>query len=368
MTTGNPRPAKGDCQHSLAWNSTPTVSVLVLNWNGERFLRACLGSLVQDACPHVEIVLVDNGSNDGSLALVRKEFPQVRIIANGSNLGFSRGYNAAVPQARGRFLVFLNNDTVVEPGWLIPLIDRLLEDSSIGITTCKLLFLGTRILNNAGGYLKLWTGCGELGYGRDGDYLPKNKVVEPFYGAGAAMAIRRELFERLGGFDDAIFAYGEDLDLSWRVRLAGYKVRYVPESVVHHHFSGTWGVFNPRKVRMVTRHHIRAMVKSLSWANLLHALPAYVLFALAKGTALSVVKKSPSYLVSVVLALGDLVRNWGELWQQRRATQKLRVVPDRKVLKSEGFGLLDTPWEFWRVLRVAQKVRGKGEPIVTGKN
>lgn len=332
------------------------VSILVLNWNGEHYLRQCLNGLVQDACQHIEIVLVDNGSNDRSVALTANVFPRVRIIANPTNLGFSGGYNAAAPHARGRVLVLLNNDILVREGWIDPLIEPLLNDPKVGITTSKVLFLGTRILNSAGGYLKLWTGGGELGFGRDEASLPVDRIIEPFYASGAAMAIRKEVFERLGGFDSAMFAYGEDLDLSWRARLAGYKIRYVPGSVVYHHFSGTLGGFSPQKVRMVTHHHLRAMGKCLSAFSLLHSLPAYIMFALSKGIALTVIKRDFAYLVSVVSAVGDAIRGVGELRKQRQATRMHKMLPDRMALRSEGFGLMTSPWEFWRVLRVAEEI------------
>lgn len=337
----------------------PLLSVLVLNWNGERFLRPCFNSLLLESSPEVELILVDNGSTDQSVERVRKEFPQVRVIEHGQNLGFSRGYNKAVPQARGGILAFLNNDTTVEPGWWKPLVQMLSRRSEIGVLTCKLLLRNTETLNNAGGYFKLWTGGGELGYGREVDHFPSSKVIEPFFASGAAMAIRKETFEKLGGFDETLFAYGEDLDLSWRARLMGLKVRYVPESAVHHHHSGTWGVFNPQKVRLVTRHHLRAVLKCLSWPHLLHSVPAYVLFAIAKGLALSVIQRTPAYVTNVLLALWDLAAGCPEIWRSRRRVQAFRTISDRDALRSENFGLLDPPWEFLRILRVARQLNSR---------
>lgn len=342
--------------HDAGWDERPLVSVLVLNWNGKRFLRPCLRSLLGNTCPHVELILVDNGSTDESVSLVRSEFPEVRIVGHNDNLGFSQGYNVAVSHAKGRFLIFLNNDTVVKRGWLVPLIQHLIDNRDVGITTSKILFQGTQVVNTAGGYLKLWTGVGELGYGQPEEALPAGRLIEPFYASGAAMAIRRDLFEQLGRFDDRMFAYGEDLDLSWRARLAGYRIVHISESIVYHHLSGTWGGLNPRKVRMVTSHYIRAMLKCLSVMNLLHSLPAHVAFAVVKGLALSMIKTTPAYLVSVVAAFGDVIRDRNEIRRGRRTTQRLRRNPDRVALSSENFGLLDSPWHFWRLLRLTQKI------------
>ncbi len=350
------------CNHSCDWNETPFVSVLVLNWNGKRFLGPCLTSLIADACSHVELVVVDNGSTDGSVEYVREQFPRVRVIAHEKNLGFSRGYNAAVPAAKGIVAVLLNNDTEVERGWLAPLVDSLLADPQVGIATSKVLFYGTDRVNSAGGFLKLWTGGGELGFGEAGDQPPWNAPLDPFYASGAALAMKRELYQRLGGLDEIMFAYGEDFDLSWRARLAGYRVLYCPNSVVHHHFSGTWKSFNPRKVRMVTRHHLRGMVKNLSMLNLLHSLPAFMLFSVCKGLALSVAAKNLAYAASSFLALGDLCKHPGELWVARVRSQAFRKVPDGRALRSAGFGLFATPWHFLRVQRVAKRL-GQGERV-----
>jgi len=331
------------------------VSVLVLNWNGQSILCSCLESILQDACPHIEILVVDNGSTDDSVSLVKEHFPQVRVILNGANLGFSRGYNAAVPHARGKFLVFLNNDIVVKQGWLEPIVDTFLENPKIGITSCKMLFYGTNIINNIGGYLKLCTGAGELGFGESENSIKLNKIIEPFYASGAALAIRREIFELLGGFDSKMFAYGEDLDLCWRARLAGFKIRCVPESVVYHRLSASWGLLNPRKVRLVTAHQIRSMIKCLSRINLLFSLPLFLFFALIKGIFLSLAEKNSSYLYSIILACVDNIRDRKELRGKRAATQRLRVVSDHIVLRSEDFGFFEDPRKFWKIFKFLRR-------------
>ncbi len=300
--------------------------------------------------------MVDNGSTDASLELARKEFPQVRIIPNGRNLGFSRGYNIAVPQAKGRLLVFLNNDTEVVSGWLSSLVETLLRRPEAGVVAAKILIHGTGMLNCAGGYLKLWTGCGEIGLGLDEHSALVDKVIEPFYASGAAMALTRELFEKLGGFDDEMFAYGEDLDLCWRARLMGYRIVYAPKSVVYHRFSGTAGILNPWKVGMVTRHQIRSNIRCLSLINLLHSVPAYMLFALAKGFSLSLVTRNPAFAVSVITAVVDSLRFLPVVWKSRQWVQRLRTAPDSKVLSSEDFGLLQSPWRLWQVMRIVQSI------------
>jgi GT2 family glycosyltransferase len=332
---------------------------MVLNWNGEAFLRPCLDSLAEETCKHVEVLLIDNGSKDRSVETVSREYPCVRVVAHTTNMGFSRGYDAAAPDARGDYLVFLNNDTVVRKGWLVPLIDGL-QESAVGITTSKILFYGLPLIQAAGGKLKLWTGPWELGYGSEQDSFD-GPCIEPFFACGAAMAMPRWLFDKLGGFDPSFFAYCEDLDISWRARLAGYKVRLASQSVVYHHYAASHGALNAYKVRMVTENYLATMVKCLSAPNLAHSLPAYLAFIVVKGATVSVLKRKPAYLGQVVVAIANTVRNLPELLRRRRRTQAQRVTRERDVLRSYGFGLLDSPGTLFRAYRLLDSVRPPGK-------
>src|SRR5260370_15043893 len=153
------------------------------------------------------------------------------------------------------------------------------------------------------------------------------------------MAVARELFLRLGGFGDRLWLYAEDLDLSWRARLAGYKIRCVPESVVLHHYSGTSGVFSTVKHRLGTTHYLAVMIKCLSATNLVHSFPAFVLYSIAKGSGLAIAERNLAYVSNPLFALRDTLMQLGQLSSRRRETQRLRVAPDSEVLRSEGFGL-----------------------------
>lgn len=343
------------CKHPGSWTHEPTVSVMVLNWNGEQFLRPCLDSLLADHCNHVEVLVVDNGSKDRSVEVVSSEYPAVRLVAHATNLGFSRGYDEAAPAARGDFLVFLNNDTVVDRGWLAPLIEGLENDPIVGITTSKLLFYGLPVVQAAGGQLKLWTGPWELGHGSQIDSF-NGAIVEPFFACGAAMAMSRRLFEKLDGFDPFFFAYCEDLDISWRARLAGYKVRLASKSIVYHHYAVSRGALSPSKAKMVTENYLATMIKCLSWPNLLHSVPAFIAFAMAKGATLSVLKRDPAYLGNAILAVVKTAGGIPGLIERRRHTQAQRVTTESLVLRSEGFGILDAPWTLFRAYRLLNAI------------
>jgi GT2 family glycosyltransferase len=350
-------PSVAPCEHGPNWGDRFTVAVLILNWNGKRFLQSCLASVMRAACRHVDVVLVDNGSSDGSVEYAQQAFPRLKSIVFHENLGFSRAYNAAVSQVSARFVVFLNNDTVVADGWLPPLIDALIVERHVAITTSKVLFHRTRVLNAAGGQLKLWQGASEFGFGREEHFVSGAHDIQPFYASGSSMAMSRDLFLQMGGFDTALWMYAEDLDISWRARLAGYKIRCVPESVVEHFYSGTAGVFDPAKHRQNTTNYLAVMIRCLSAPNLLHSLPAFVLFAFAKGLGLSVAERNPAYSANVVLALRDTAQSLGRLRAKRRETQHLRVVSDHVLLRSEGFGLFDSPWALVRILRRGQQLK-----------
>jgi len=222
--------------------------------------------------------------------------------------------------------------------------------------------MGTRVLQSAGGQLKLWQGGSELGFGRDETFLSDRRDVEPFFASGAAMALSKQLFLDLGGFDPQLWLYGEDLDLCWRARLAGYTIRFVPTSIVHHYYSGTSGVFSPSKQRLVTTHYLVVMIKCLSAANLLHSIPAFTLFAFAKGAGLAIAERDVQYLTNVVRALRDTVTTSKELMERRRQTQRSRVAPDSRVLQSDGFGLFDPPWTLLRALRRGRQLKRREPP------
>lgn len=350
----HPRPVAAGCGHPSDWVAEPLVSIMVLNWNGEGFLRRCVESLYRDVCPHVELVVVDNASTDRSVSMMKQEFPTVPVIVLPTNLSHAAGRNAAVPYLKGRFIVFLDNDVTVEKGWLHPLVTLMLLDPSIGISTPKIrLSALPGRLQGVGGYLKLWTGNRELGYGRPDDFYAPGEVIEPFYGFGAALVVRRDVFEHVGGFDDRMFPTGtDDLDLAWRARLAGYRVVCVTDAVVNHYLSGARGVLDPHTISFHTYHLLRTMAKCLSWPNLLHAMPAYSTFAIASGAATSVLSRDPRVFTAIVSALGRFALSIPEVRHSRAATQRLRTAPDSTVLRSQGFGLCETPAELWRKLQI----------------
>ncbi len=216
------------------------VSLIVLNWNGRRHLRSCLTSLAENHYEHCETVLVDNGSTDGSLDLASAEFPDVRVVENGRNLGYAGGMNVGIAHATGDVVVLLNNDIIVEPTWLAALMAAFASDRRIGIAGCKILYPDSMLIQHAGGYISFPLGYADhFGYRKvdDGSYDTQADVG---YVTGAAMAIRRALLDEIGYLDTQFYpAYYEDVDLCYRARQANWRVVYVPRARLVHFESAT---------------------------------------------------------------------------------------------------------------------------------
>jgi GT2 family glycosyltransferase len=219
----------------------PLASVVIPNWNGAHHLPVCLDALRGQTHPCVETILVDNGSTDGSQALVAREYPEVRLLALDRNLGLTGGNNAGFGSARGEVLISLNNDTEAEPHFVEVLARSLLEHPEAGIVASKMLLFDRRdTIHSAGD-----------GYGADG--IPFNRGVWQkdagqldqsgwiFGGCGGAVAYRRAMLDQVGLFDESFFMYCEDVDLNWRAQLAGWRCWYTPEAVVYHKLSATGG-------------------------------------------------------------------------------------------------------------------------------
>jgi GT2 family glycosyltransferase len=222
-------------------NASPLLSIIIPHYNGAYHLPCCFNALRSQTYPHLEIILADNGSTDESLTLTRRDFPDVKIIELGQNLGFAGAVNRGIEQAKGEIIVPLNNDTEVAPGWAQALVDTLLAYPDAGIIASKMLLFDRRdTLHSAGD-----------GFGPDG--IPINRGVWQkdrgqfdqdtyiFGGCGGAVAYRREMLDDIGPFDEDLFMYLEDVDLNWRAQLAGYRAVFAPNAVVYHHLSASGG-------------------------------------------------------------------------------------------------------------------------------
>jgi GT2 family glycosyltransferase len=249
------------------------VAVIVLNWNGVADTLACLASLSRVSGPPFTTLVVDNGSTDGSAEIIRRAWPGVELLELPRNLGFAAGNNAGFASLRGRgfgTVLFLNNDTVVDEGFLAPLVGAL-RDAWVGISVPKILYMDdpSRIWY-AGGFVGRLTGTIAHRGIRMPD-APRFSVAGPTgYATGCCLCMRAADFESLGGFDERFTMYGEDVDLSLKVREKGMVIRYEPSSRIWHKVSASsGGELNIRKQLLKSRAAFRVMAKHRMWSGLL---------------------------------------------------------------------------------------------------
>ena len=317
----------------------PKVTIAVLNRDGREWLQDCLDSVLRADYPDLDVLLVDNGSTDGSLDLVRSTFPQVRVLALDRNLGFTGAYNRAFEQSDAEYMVLLNNDTVVpDQGWVRALVDVMEGDQSIAAAACKMLYLhDSKVINSLGGNAFWWTGSYDVADGEPDEGQYDSPPVEPFSFCGGAAMLRMSAVREVGGFDDALFAYREDFDLAWRLRLRGYRVAYVPDARILHVGGGTWGAMSYGKLYLSSRNWLRLMLKNYSLATLLKALPMYLaLEFLVRLPGLVWVNRSLRF---VLMPFHNLLWNLAHLrdtLRARRRIQRSRQVPDSDILKAMG--------------------------------
>jgi GT2 family glycosyltransferase len=219
----------------------PTASIIIPNWNGLQHLEACLGALSEQKSTGFEVIVVDNGSVDGSTAYIREHFPTVLLVELKENQGFTGACNAGYEVARGAYIILLNNDTEVDPEWLGQLLSAFERHSDAGIIASKIMLYDRRdYFHAAGDFYRLNAIPGNRGvWEKDsGQYNVEEQV---FSACGAAAAYRREMLDEIGFLDDQFYFSCEDIDLGWRAHMAGWKAIYVPKAIVYHKLKATGG-------------------------------------------------------------------------------------------------------------------------------
>jgi len=326
-----------DPQSISTYDPAVPVSVIVVNWNGRQHLELCLASLLRQTLPNVEVVLVDNGSSDGSVEFVRQRFgTAVRVLEQAENLGYAGGLNVGMRAARGRHLVALNSDTEVDPEALARLVAAAEHWPNAGMFAPKILSFDDRgVLDNVGHLLYadgLSRGRGRLEPDR-GQFDQEEEIVLP---SGCAVLLRRAMLADVGLFDADLFAYCDDTDLGLRARLAGWRCRSVPAAVVFHKYSAASDAYSPLKAFLVERNRAWVAVKCLP-APLLVVSPVFTalrLTAQAWGALSSrgaagrfTAAHSPWALVVVLLrAYAAALHGLPAIWRKRRAVQRHRRV------------------------------------------
>lgn len=283
----------------------PFVSIVILNFNGVNYLKNFLPSVLATQYENYEVVVADNGSSDNSLTLLQSEFPTVKVMTSPTNEGFAGGYNWALKRIEADYYVLLNSDVEVTPNWIEPMVDLLESNSQNGACQPKLLSYKAQDSFEYAGAAGGWIDT--LGYpfsrGRIFDVCEKDQhqyddIAPVFWASGAAMMIRAKVFHALNGFDDSFFAHQEEIDLCWRMHLAGYKAYCCPQAIVYHVGAGTLPR-GGRKVFLNFRNNLVMMCKNLSYTELAWKMP--VRFALDAISAWKGLLNGDTYYFTAIM-------------------------------------------------------------------
>jgi GT2 family glycosyltransferase len=259
------------------------VSVVIPNWNGRELLARCLPAVLSQTYTPIEVIVIDNGSRDGSADWVARNFPKIKLLRNTINIGFAAGCNLGIRESRGTFVATLNNDAYASPDWLTALVREMKKDAQIGMcASLMVLYSDPGRIDSAG----IAIDRAGIAWNRLGGQPVSSSESEPveIFGpcAGAAL-YRRKMLEEIGLFDERFFAYLEDVDLAWRAQIAGWRCQYVPQAVVRHLTSASFGKDSPLKKQLKARNKVWMVVKNApasdfpliffyDWAAVLYAL------------------------------------------------------------------------------------------------
>ncbi|PWH19114.1 MAG: glycosyltransferase family 2 protein [Ardenticatenia bacterium] len=324
-------------------SDAPTVSIVIINWNGKEHLACCLAALAAQTYRDFEVIVVDNGSTDGSVAFLRERYPAVRLIGNDRNLGFARANNQGIAVARGRYIVILNNDTQAEPQWLEALVNAAERHPEMGAFAPLVLFNDRRdVIDSAGLTVSV------LGHGIQnllGERVERVQGACEVFGVSATAALfRREMLQDIGLFDEDYFIYYEDVDLAWRARLRGWRSLLVPEAVVYHAHSATVGRGSPFKKRLLTRNRLWTIAKDYHFPAIVFFLPLILAFEVG-FIVLSLLRRD----VAPVTGFWQGVTGLPGALRKRTSIQSSRTASFRQLASFMHW--FNSPFSTWRLRR-----------------
>lgn len=299
------------------------VSIVILNWNGLDFLKICIPSVVKaidfyrNGC---EIIVVDNGSTDGSVNYIKNNFPQIRIIALKENFHFAKAMNIGIKEAKGDIVIGLNNDVIVEENFIAPLVSYFSQDGNIFAVAAKMLLWDRKTLN-------FGRAVGKFKFGIFRRVFQQPSLsTNTLYACGGAFAVDKNKFLELGGFDEDMIVYWEDLDLCYRAWKQGYKTIYEPRSIIYHKFHGTYAKKCGEKgIHLISgENYFLCALKNFHDKSLfykqLFSLPLLILIAPLLGRA------------HFSLGLLRSIRRWPVFLRKRKEERKKALFSDREVL------------------------------------
>lgn len=307
-----------------ARSQKPLVSVVIPNWNGAAHLPTCLNALRQQTYAHVEVIVADNASQDGSPALIREQYPEVRLIALPENRGFTGACNAAMQAARGEIIILLNNDTEAAPDWIEQVVAAFERHPQAGMVASKMLLFERRdILHTAGDFYRVDGRAGNRGvWQQDGPPYDVEEYV--FSACGGSAAYRRAMLDEIGLLDDDFFFSMEDVDLAWRAQLAGWRCVYAPRAVVYHRLAATGGgvtasFYDGRNMLWVIAKNYPGPLLRKYWPHIVRAQVGLAWEALKAWRGAAARARLRGMLIGLLTLPGAL--------RKRRVVQQMRRTP-----------------------------------------
>lgn len=305
--------------------SSAPIDVIIVNWNGCHLLGPCLAALRAGTGIDYRVLVYDNGSHDGSTAYLAEQHPDVTVLAGDRNIGFSPAVNAAIHAGRSRYVVLLNNDTEVDPDWLMTLYATAEAHPEAGMVASQMVFASAPDrINSAGISLDR---CGIAWDRHGGQPARADGGLEDIFGpSGGAALYRRSMLDAIGLFDGDFFAYLEDVDLAWRAQLAGWRCLYNPAARVRHRHSATGGEGSPLKNYLLSRNKVWTVIKNYPAPEILRYLPAIYFYDVGTAPYRLVLKGDLHSLRGRAAAVTALPR----FLEKRRGVQRLMTPAGRE--------------------------------------
>ena len=315
----------------------PLISVVILNYNGRGISEPCVESVLNSDYPEFEVVVVDNASNDGSAEEIEQRFgndKRLRLVRSPVNLFYTGGNNIGIRESKGEYIFVINNDTEIDRDCLSR-ISSAMRDERIGAAQPKILLYGRdSVIDNTGGLID------RLGYtkGRGskekdaGQYDGRPGI---FFAGGTAIVLKKKVLGEVGVFDDKFVAHWEDVDLSWRIRLKGYKIVFIPEALIHHKVSQSIKKLSANEVVSfhIRKNRIAGLIKNYGLVNMLRYLPMLLLVYIFVFIKEALMDRKIKMALSSIYAIAWNLKELPCLLKKRRVVQNtIRAVPDREIL------------------------------------
>lgn len=314
------------------------VTIVIPHFSGEEILRRCLAALRATSYSSFNVIVVDNASTDRSIEMVEFDFPEVQVVRSPYNLGYAGGCNLGIRSGRSPYIVLLNDDAVVTPDWLGPLIQIMESSEIIAAVQPKILSLLDRQMFDycgaAGGEMDVFGypfARGRVFQTIERDEGQYDRAGAVFWASGAAVMLRRSVLEQVGLFDDYFFAHMEEIDLNWRMQKAGYRIAVEPKSIVYHQTGGTLAQESYRKMQLNQRNNLIMILKNYGIRALCWIVPLRIILDLLTVFAFPVVgfKRAVAAFTGWIAALFSLP----VIFKQRKEIKKYSCVPDRDLMK-----------------------------------